>query len=610
MSPVSTVATVPAVTLFPHQQEAVEWMRRIEHRPRIVPEQPHGGILAHAMGLGKTITMLSLVKVQGVGCTIVVCPKSVLGQWRDEAHRILHVAEDAVVVYHGANRQQLIEASAHATSRIVLTTFDIVRLDAKDGGESVLHMLHWDRVILDEAHRICEQSSKTARAIRALKARNRWCVTGTPFKNGVTDLVALSKFLLVPPYCNSTWWRCHSQNKHKLREWRNTFLHMQDKSVLTLPCVDEVVVSAPRFKEEDVFTTAIKDASAYTAITPLADASSLTFQEVSNMRALLSDAAPQQEHELLKIMRLRQAANHPLMLCNSPTTMNRLLTLPLGAQCLPGDDECSCCGGDLQRVEPVEQQPAKKARMDAGGSCAPSCEHVMCMTCASDMIACLRCVADCLPVKTGASGRTFRHSGKTDALWTYLEQAFKGSNSTGVPDKVVLFSQWTTCLDMLSTMLDVMGFQYARFDGRVNSIDERGDIITQFREQRACRVLLTSLGAGGEGLNLTFANHVILMEPYWNCAAEQQAVDRLHRMGQSRVTNVLRLLSADSIEDWVQTIQHKKTRELERLLWGRDDPTSNKQRPVFRALHGSEALQLPLPGNTASTLSNLARYLA
>jgi SNF2 family DNA or RNA helicase len=169
------------------------------------------------------------------------------------------------------------------------------------------------------------------------------------------------------------------------------------------------------------------------------------------------------------------------------------------------------------------------------------------------------------------------HSAKTRELWQYLEKTFHDSPD----DKVVLFSQWTTCLDLLALMLEVMGLPFSRFDGRVNSMDERGDIIVNFREHDECRVLLTSLGAGGEGLNLTFANHVILMEPYWNCAVEQQAVDRLHRIGQQRITHVVRLLMPDSIEDWVREIQTKKTKELERLLCGKEI-VDTRARPTFR----------------------------
>lgn len=532
-------------SLFPHQVEAVQWMRKTEQRPRLVPEQPHGGILAHAMGLGKTMTMMSLVKTQGLGSTIVVCPKSVLHQWRDEALRVLQLDANstAIVLYHGVQRHHAL-ACSDPHYRLVLTTFDIVRLDCKvsDNGLSLLHQQHWDRVVLDEAHRICEQSSKTAKAIRSLRARNRWCVTGTPFKNGVTDLVALSKFLMVPPYCNSTWWRCHSQNKHKMREWRTSFLHMQDKSVLSLPPVQEVVKYAERLPVEQHVNTCLQ------ALVPL--------QELE----LEFVVAKQQEHELLKIMRLRQAANHPLMLTNSASAMAYLLTSPTLTHVFHTCDACK------EQIAPADEPAAKRARVEAR---KPFCaQHSICASCQADVFMCPCCIAEQLEVTTCQNGKTWRHSGKTAVLWNYLMQDVWTTRDA--KNKVVLFSQWTTCLDMLALMLDCMDVKYARFDGRVNSIDERGDIIQQFREDEECRVLLTSLGAGGEGLNLIFASHVVLMEPYWNCAVEQQAIDRLHRIGQSGVTHVLRLLSADSIEDWVQRIQQKKTKELQRLLCGKD----------------------------------------
>jgi SNF2 family DNA or RNA helicase len=152
---------------------------------------------------------------------------------------------------------------------------------------------------------------------------------------------------------------------------------------------------------------------------------------------------------------------------------------------------------------------------------------------------------------------------------------------------------------MLAMMLECMTVAYARFDGRVNSIDERGDIINVFRDEPSCHVLLTSLGAGGEGLNLIFANHVVLMEPYWNCAAEQQAIDRLHRIGQTKVTHVLRLMSKGSIEDWVQVIQRKKTKELERLLCGKEcEEESGVRKEVFRV------------ATTAPASAGLAQFLA
>lgn len=574
-------------------------MQRTEQRPRMVQDQPHGGILAHAMGLGKTITMLSMVQKQGLQSTIVVCPKSVLTQWRDEALRILHLdADQDIVMYHGNNRHQLLEAS-NPRRRLVLTTFDIVRMESKapDGkdGANVQGPLqtHWDRIILDEAHRICEQGSKTAKAIRSLKARNRWCVTGTPFKNGVADLVALSKFLLVPPYCNSTWWRYHSQNAHKLKEWRNAFLHIQDKSVLDLPGINELTVFATREATEERVMRAVRDA---TLIAPLPLHFQLDENEVAEIEAGLSfqpppvTSTPQQEHELLKIMRLRQAANHPLMLTNSATAMQFLLTASYPVK----PTGCSACGSELGQMG----NNKKKRTWDVME--AETCDHKFCTSCSEEMLVCPCCVALTLPV-VRMNGKVWRHSAKTAALWQYVENALSQNPAA----KLVLFSQWTTCLDLLATMLDVMGVRFARFDGRVNSIDERGDIITEFKEQRTCSVLLTSLGAGGEGLNLTFANHVILMEPYWNVAAEQQAVDRLHRIGQTQTTHVLRLFTADSIENWVQDIQAKKSKELERLLSGKEQDLGRRNKQQFR-------VQPPPPPPAASfpDFSSLGRFLS
>ncbi len=567
--------------MFPHQVQAVQWMQTVEQRPRMVAEQPHGGILAHAMGLGKTITMLALIRSQGLGSTIVVCPKSVLGQWRDEAVRILNLHDDDIILYHGAHRTAALENS-RVDHRFVLTTFDIVRLDCKTNGVA-LHQAYWDRVILDEAHRICEQSSKTARAIRSLRARNRWCITGTPFKNGVADLVALSKFLLVPPYCNSTWWRCHSQNKHKLREWRNTFIHMQDKSVLSLPPVKEVTLLATRTPSENDVERQLQE------MQPAAPSPGIVDLDVEDLRDIFKNAPPQQqEHELLKIMRLRQAANHPLMLA-SPAAMVRLLT----DGPYPSGEQCQACGAvSTPLVQRSDKRRPLTERKD-------TCDHTMCEACMEDLIVCPCCVAESMPVTTMESTRRpWRHSSKTKLLSTYLETVFLQDKK----HKVVLFSQWTTCLDLLALMLDTMDIQWARFDGRVNSIDERGDIITDFRTRPECRVLLTSLGAGGEGLNLTFATHVILMEPYWNCAAEQQAVDRLHRIGQARVTNVLRLFTSNSVEDWVKEIQVKKTRELQRLLCGKE-PSAEKKKQGFRFMP-PPPIDEPL-----SSVGNLARFL-
>lgn len=547
-------------------------MSRIEGRKRFVPEQPQGGILAHAMGLGKTTSMLGLIDQSRSRLTLVVCPKSVLQQWREEALRVTQIEADSIVVYHGAHRANMLDQCA--TARIVLTTFDIVRLDHvmhedKENSERVtLFSTVWDRVVVDEAHHICEQGSKTAKAIRALRSPNRWCITGTPFKNGVADLVALAKFLCVVPYSDPSWWRVYSKNVGKLREWRENFVSMHGKDALDLPPVHAVVSRCHEGKGERSLLETMETMNALRVPSTPDELNDSGWYENIETSSL------SQQHELLKILRLRQLANHPLMLV--PTDTARFLC---SGKAVP-EGGCEGCGAATGRRTSL---------------CST---HVVCSDCQSQNIMCPACLVE--PLEREG---TWRHSSKTRVLWDYVRQ---------YPDaKMVVFSQWTTCLDLLGLMFKTMGIECIRFDGRINSLEERTEIIQHFRDTDSCKILLTSLGAGGEGLNLTCATHVVLVEPYWNSAVEQQAVDRVHRIGQQHPVHVLRLImegsrtervegekpsascagltASNSIEQWVLDIQQYKNQELDRLLLGRE-PVGDGSKYVSR--NGNSVLRL------------------
>jgi SNF2 family DNA or RNA helicase len=518
------------ITLYPHQKEAVEWMKATERRPRIVPTQPHGGILAHAMGLGKTMTMLSFIRDQAHGRTLVVCPKSLLTQWNVEAHNVGWNEPHTVTIYHGNSRK--IPERTGTSHQLVLTTFDIVRLEMTRGRQ--LHDTNWDRVVLDEAHRICEQTSKTSHAIQALRAPNRWCITGTPFKNEISDLMALSRFLMVAPYCNMIWWKWYGNSVTKLREWRRLTLHLRDKSVLSLPPMQKHFLTATHRPSESVLDTMLKNAHWKIRVGEVGD------DEVGSSSSLTLN---HDQHELLRILRMRQASNHPLLLA-PPTAMRHQMK-----NMKPHEDNTTCdsCG---EKNDHIFEACTMKT-------------HRLCGKCREEPV-CTSCIADLLREARGEGEGEWIHSAKTRALWTYLKDVVKIKTSD---TKVVLFSQWTTCLDLLGWMLEHEDVGYARYDGRVNMMEEREQVITHFRNTPKCQVLLTSLGAGGEGVNLTFASHVIIMEPYWNVATEQQAIDRIHRIGQKETTHVARMHLEDSVETWVREIQTRKSNELQRLLY-------------------------------------------
>jgi SWI/SNF-related matrix-associated actin-dependent regulator of chromatin subfamily A3 len=123
--------------------------------------------------------------------------------------------------------------------------------------------------------------------------------------------------------------------------------------------------------------------------------------------------------------------------------------------------------------------------------------------------------------------------------------------------KTVVFSQWTSFLNLIEPHLEQHGIRYARVDGKMNSV-KRDNSINAFSNDPECTVLLASLSVCSVGLNLVAANQLILSDSWWAPAIEDQAVDRVYRLGQKRETTVWRLVMEDSIEERVLAIQERK----------------------------------------------------
>ncbi|KAJ5138312.1 SNF2-related protein, partial [Penicillium bovifimosum] len=130
----------------------------------------------------------------------------------------------------------------------------------------------------------------------------------------------------------------------------------------------------------------------------------------------------------------------------------------------------------------------------------------------------------------------------------------------GLEEKTIIFSQFTSLLDLLEVPLARRGWNHVRFDGSM-SLKERNAAVTAFTNDSECKIMLVSLKAGNSGLNLVAASHVIMFDPFWNPYIEDQAVDRAHRIGQVREVSVHRLLIEGTVEDRIVTLQDQK-REL------------------------------------------------
>ncbi len=129
--------------------------------------------------------------------------------------------------------------------------------------------------------------------------------------------------------------------------------------------------------------------------------------------------------------------------------------------------------------------------------------------------------------------------------------------------KALVFSQWTSMLDLIEPALRGAGLAFDRLDG---STRDRASVVERFQSAAGPPVLLVSLKAGGTGLNLTAADHVFLVDPWWNPAVEAQAADRAHRIGQERPVMVYRLVAQGTIEEKILGLQDRKRALFEAAL--------------------------------------------
>jgi SNF2 family DNA or RNA helicase len=140
-------------------------------------------------------------------------------------------------------------------------------------------------------------------------------------------------------------------------------------------------------------------------------------------------------------------------------------------------------------------------------------------------------------------------SSKLDTLYARLEEAVADGH------KALVFSQWTSLLDLVEPGLREREIEFARLDG---STRDRGAVVESFQSAGGPPVMLLSLRAGGMGLNLTAADHVFLLDPWWNPAVEAQAADRAHRIGQSRPVVVHRLIARGTVEEGILALHARK----------------------------------------------------
>lgn len=600
------------------------------------PPQVYGGLLADMMGLGKTLSILSLLcsslseaanwaqsepevsapctnglLVRNVKTTLLVVPLSTVENWLGQIKE--HLDPTAAVssyLFHGPGRTE--DPRELAQYDIVITTYSTVLSDISGKSakrrESPLAQMNFFRIVLDEAHAIREQSAAQSQAIFKLEARCRWSVTGTPIQNRLEDLGSVTRFLRLYPYNEKGRFAAHivapfkSESTHAVTTLRvlvDSFTLRRVKDRINLP---------PRH-DQTVMLTFSEDEKRLHEF----------FRNESNvmMNVIAGQAREKMSgkmyHLVLKAMMiLRQISAHGKELLDpedrqrfkgltandaidleaepdNPGANDRkayeMLTLMKDSSA----DMCGKCGGSIALQ--LDDSNGNKTAMIAA---MLPCYDLLCADCfslvrqhfegdsnASSRLCCTLCKGIIPRTYTKITTAGYEKAAvkpsrkqvkvlgqyegphtKTKALITSLLSTAEESyqNHEEAPIKSVVFSSWTSHLDLIEIALEENGLcGFTRLDGSM-SLKQRNDALAKFREDDNITILLATLGAGGVGLNLTAGSKVYVMEPQYNPAAVTQAIDRVHRIGQKREVTTVQFIMKDSIEEKIAELAKRKQR--------------------------------------------------
>ncbi len=427
--------------LRPYQREGLGWFTFLQRFG-------FGGCLADDMGLGKTVQVLALLEQRRqnkLGPSLVVVPRSLLFNWRQEAERFTPALR--VLEHSGIGRAR---STGHlADYDLILTTYGTLRRDA-----ILLKDVAFDYVVLDEAQAIKNATTHSAKAARLLRAKHRLALSGTPVENHLGELWSLFEFLnpgmmgRAGAFSALTSNEAAPETRPLLARALRPFILRRTKGQVAkeLPARLEQTVHCDLPAQQRKLYDELREYYRQSLLAKVAE------QGMGRSKIMVLEA----------LLRLRQAACHPGLI--------------------------------------------DKTRKD-------------------------------------------EESAKLSALIPQLIEVTQEGH------KALVFSQFTSFLALVKKHVEAAGLAYEYLDGKTKDRQAR---VERFQNDSDCRVFLISLRAGGLGLNLTAAEYVFLLDPWWNPAVEAQAIDRAHRIGQKQKVFAYRLIARDTIEEKVLQLQAKK----------------------------------------------------
>ncbi|CAJ0943298.1 unnamed protein product, partial [Mesorhabditis belari] len=480
-----------SMSLHAYQKEGLNWLVMMH-------EKKLNCILGDEMGLGKTIQIvafLAWLKEQNVpGPHLIIVPSSTIENWMNEMSKW---CPDIQV-------------------DVLLSTYNMV--GSKSDDKKFFKNFKINYVIYDEGHMLKNCSTERYKSLMKIKSSRKILLTGTPLQNNLIELISLMYFVMrkiFDRYCdNITQLLSHFKQQGGSAIEGTQALYQQDRIEQAKAILEPYIL---RRLKCQVLNQLPKKTEEVATIKMEAEQADLYDYQMELLRSVDDSSSTTSS----SIMRLRQAANHPLM-------TRRVFD----------DDTCTKVAKKLVRWE---KEYGKKRAEDVAEDLLCLSDYQIHKICEKFSSTSEFCIDDSVAIESGKC--------------KFLDQRLPPIKTKG--EKVLIFSQFTQMLDILEAYLRVRGHSFCRMDGST-PVMERQDMINSFNHDPSLFVFLLSTRAGGLGINLTSANHIFIHDIDFNPYNDKQAEDRCHRMGQEKPVHVVRMISKGTIEEGIARLAKRK----------------------------------------------------
>lgn len=503
-----------------------------------------GGILGDDMGLGKTVQVIAFLtaaygktgderdakrmrKMRRSGQekwyprTLIVCPGTLIQNWRSELNRWGWWHVDA---YHGENKELALQAARSGRVEILITTYGTY-LQNKDA----VNMVDWDCVIADECHFIKERRSETTKAMNMVNALCRIGLTGTAIQNKYEELWTLLNWTNPGKLGPVTTWKRTISEPLKIGQSHDATLYQLSKARKTAKKLVENLL--PQFflrRMKTLIADQLPKKSDRVVFCPLTDTQADAYENIltCDIVSYIKDSSDFCDcgskkkagwccYQTLPSGQRWQSYVFPAIAVLQKLSNHLAILIPQGA--------------DVKEKQDKDKEMLEIAVPDQWDKLVRTRDSIV-------------------------NYANPEFCGK----WKVLRKLLKWWHSNG--DKVLVFSHSVRLLKMLQMLFHHTSYNISYLDGSM-SYEDRTKVVDEFNSDPQQFVFLISTRSGGIGLNITSANKVVVVDPNWNPSHDLQAQDRAYRIGQSRDVEVFRLISAGTIEEIVYARQIYKQQQ-------------------------------------------------